>query len=36
LEGRPSRYVEMFAQTGITRELVVKLAEGARLLEAPE
>ena len=36
LEGRPSRYVEMFAQTGMTRELVAKLAEGARLLEAPE
>jgi adenylate cyclase len=36
LEGPPSRYVEMFAQTGMTRELVAKLAEGARLLEAPE
>ena len=36
LEGSPSRYVEMFSQTGMTRELVAKLAEGARLLEAPE
>ena len=36
LEGSPSRYVEMFSKTGMTRELVAKLAEGARLLEAPE
>jgi TolB-like protein len=36
LDGAPSLYCEMFAQTGMTRELVAKLAEGARLLEAAE
>jgi adenylate cyclase len=36
LDGPPSLYVDMFAQTGMTREMVAKLAEGARLLEAPE
>jgi adenylate cyclase len=36
LDGAPSLYVQMFAQTGMIRELVDELAKGARLLEAPE
>jgi adenylate cyclase len=34
VDGSPTLYCEMFAQTGMIRELVAKLAEGARLLEA--
>ena len=36
LDGAPGVYVRMFSQTGMTRRLVDKLAEGARLLESPE
>ena len=36
LERAPGLYVQMFSQTGMTRVLVDKLAEGAQLLEAPE